>query len=62
MPLEELCHLIEVSSRKRFRMVKAQELQELAERESRILYVYCGSRLVRIVRSSKLKKKLYATQ
>ena len=30
MPLEELCHLIEVSSRKRFRMVKAQELQELA--------------------------------
>lgn len=39
-----------------------QELQELAERESRILYVYCGSRLVRIVRSSKLKKKLYATQ
>lgn len=39
-----------------------QELQELAERESRILYVYRGSRLVRIVRSSKLKKKLYATQ
>ena len=30
MPLEELCHLIEVSSRKRFRMAKAQELQELA--------------------------------
>ena len=30
MPLEELCHLIEVSSRKRFRMVKAQELQGLA--------------------------------
>ena len=30
MPLEELCHLIEVSSRKRFRMAKAQELQALA--------------------------------
>lgn len=30
MRLEELCHLIEVSSRKRFRMAKAQELQELA--------------------------------
>ena len=30
MPLEELCHLIEVSSRKRFRMAKARELQELA--------------------------------
>ena len=30
MPLEELCHLIEVSSHKRFRMAKAQELQELA--------------------------------
>lgn len=39
-----------------------QGLQALAERESRILYVYRGSRLVRIVRSSKLKKKLYATQ
>lgn len=37
-----------------------QELQELAERESRILYVYRGYRLVRIVRSSTLKKKLYA--
>ena len=30
IPLEELCHLIEVSSHKRFRMAKAQELQELA--------------------------------
>ena len=30
MPLEELCHLIEVSSHKRFRMAKAQELQALA--------------------------------
>ena len=30
MPLEELCHLIEVSSHKRFRMAKARELQELA--------------------------------
>ena len=30
MRLEELCHLIEVSSHKRFRMAKAQELQELA--------------------------------
>ena len=30
MRLEELCHLIEVSSRKRFRMAKAQELQALA--------------------------------
>ena len=30
MPLEELCHLIEVHSHKRFRMAKAQELQELA--------------------------------
>ena len=30
MPLEELCYLIEVSSHKRFRMAKAQELQELA--------------------------------
>ena len=30
LSLEELCHLIEVSSRKRFRMAKAQELQELA--------------------------------
>ena len=30
MCLEELCHLIEVSSHKRFRMAKAQELQELA--------------------------------
>ena len=30
MPLEKLCHLIEVSSRKRFRMEKAQELQVLA--------------------------------
>ena len=30
MPFEELCHLIEVSSHKRFRMAKAQELQELA--------------------------------
>ena len=30
MPFEELCHLIEVSSHKRFRMEKAQELQELA--------------------------------
>ena len=30
MPLEELCHLIEVSSHKRFRMPKARELQELA--------------------------------
>lgn len=39
-----------------------QELQELAERESRILYVYRGCRLVKIVRSSNLKKKLYATQ
>ena len=29
-PLEELCHLIEVSSHKRFRMAKAQELQALA--------------------------------
>lgn len=37
-----------------------QGLQELAERESRILYVYRGCRLVRIVRSSNLKKKLYA--
>lgn len=39
-----------------------QELQELAERESRILYVYRGCRLVRTVRSSNLKKKLYAAQ
>lgn len=39
-----------------------QGLQELAERESRILYVYRGFRLVRIVRSSNLKKKLYATR
>ena len=30
MRLEELCHLIEVSSHKRFRMAKAQELQALA--------------------------------
>ena len=30
MRLEELCHLVEVSSHKRFRMAKAQELQELA--------------------------------
>ena len=30
MPFEELCHLIEVSSHKRFRMAKAQELQALA--------------------------------
>ena len=30
MPLEELCHLIEVPSHKRFRMAKAQELQALA--------------------------------
>ena len=30
MPLEELCYLIEVSSHKRFRMAKAQELQVLA--------------------------------
>ena len=30
MPLEELCHLIEVPSRKRFRTEKAQELQALA--------------------------------
>ena len=30
MPLEELCYLIEVSSHKRFRMAKAQELQALA--------------------------------
>ena len=30
MPLEEFCHLIEVSSHKRFRMAKAQELQALA--------------------------------
>ena len=30
LPIEELCHLIEVSSHKRFRMAKAQELQELA--------------------------------
>ena len=30
MRLEELCHLIEVSSHKRFRMAKARELQELA--------------------------------
>lgn len=29
MRLEELCHLIEVSSHKRFRMAKAQELQRL---------------------------------
>nr|DAE30226.1 MAG TPA: hypothetical protein [virus sp. ct5rm7] len=39
-----------------------QELEELAERESRILYVYRDRRLVRIVQSSNLKKKLYATQ
>ena len=39
-----------------------QGLEELAERESRILYVYRGCRLVRIVRSSNLKKKLYAAQ
>lgn len=39
-----------------------QGLQELAERESRILYVYRGSRLVRIVRSFNLKKKLYANE
>ena len=38
-----------------------QGLEELAERELRILYVYRGCRLVRIVRSSNLKKKLYAT-
>ena len=30
IPFEELCHLIEVSSHKRFRMAKARELQELA--------------------------------
>lgn len=39
-----------------------RELPDLAERESRILYVYRGQRLVTIVRSSNLKKKLYATQ
>lgn len=39
-----------------------QGLEELAERESSILYVYRGCRLVKIVRSSNLKKKLYATQ
>lgn len=39
-----------------------QELQVLAEQESRILYVYRKCRLVKIVRSSNLKKKLYATQ
>lgn len=38
-----------------------QRLEELAERESRILYVYRGSHLVRIVRSSNLKKKQYGT-
>ena len=38
-----------------------QGLEELAEREFRILYVYRGCRLVRIVRSSNLKKKLYGT-
>ena len=36
-----------------------QGLEELAEREFRILYVYRGCRLVKIVRSSNLKKKLY---
>lgn len=39
-----------------------QGLEELAERESRILYLYRGCRLVKIIRSSNLKKKLYATQ
>lgn len=39
-----------------------RELQNLAERESRNLYVYRGRHLVKIVRSSNLKKKLYATQ
>lgn len=39
-----------------------QGLEELAERESRILYVYRGCRLVKIIRSLNLKKKLYATQ
>lgn len=39
-----------------------QGLEELAERESRILYLYRGCRLVKIIRSLNLKKKLYATQ
>ena len=39
-----------------------QGLQELAEQESCILYVYRGCRLVKIIRSSNLKKKLYAAQ
>ena len=39
-----------------------QELEELAERESRILYLYRGCRLVKIIRSLNLKKKLYAPQ
>lgn len=36
-----------------------QGLEELAERESRILYLYRGCRLVKIIRSLNLKKKLY---
>lgn len=39
-----------------------QGLEELAERESRILYLYRGCRLVKIIRSLNLKKKLYAPQ
>lgn len=39
-----------------------QGLEELAERESRVLYVYRGCRLVKIIRSSNLKRKLYATK
>lgn len=39
-----------------------QGLEELAERESRILYLYRGCHLVKIIRSLNLKKKLYATQ
>ena len=55
-----------VNNRARLEKVETPEhwqgLEELAERESRILYVYRGCRLVRIVRSSNLKRKLYAAQ
>ena len=55
-----------VNNRGRLEKIETPEhwlgLEELAERESRILYVYRSCHLVRIVRSSNLKKKLYATQ
>lgn len=57
--------VVYVNNRARLDKVETPEhwqgLQELAERESRILYVYRGCRLVRIVRSFNLKKKLYGT-